>query len=155
MIQIKYRFIDDERPRYEPIKGSKYAAAFDLYYGEKQKEIVIEPYSTRVIGTNLKLEIPSGYYGQIETRSSSASKGCFITGGIVDSDYRGEIFIVLNTHSNAEVLERGYRIAQLIIHPVLEVELLYSNELSETKRGDGGFGSTNNVSEAPRDIPFF
>ena len=155
MIQIKFKFVDLHRPTHTPVRGSLGAAAFDLYYGDLKQGIRLEPHSTKRVKTNLAIEIPKDYYGQIETRSSTASKGIYITGGIIDSDYRGEIEVILNTTKDSLSLIPGDKIAQLIIHRIPDVLFVEVNELSETERGFGGFGSTNIDYGALGYTPFF
>ena len=126
-----------------PSKGSKYSAGYDIY---SVKEYKIPPLSRELISTDLYLSIPKGYYGRIAPRSGLAVKyGIDVLAGVVDSDYTGEIKVVLfNTDKNNEFsIKSGDKIAQLIIEPYLNVCFNPVKELSKTKRGSGGFGSTN------------
>lgn len=98
------------------------------------------------VGTGLYLEIPSGYEAQVRPRSGLALKhGVTVLNapGTVDSDYRGEVRIILINHSKEDfAIEPGDRIAQMIFAAVIHADLLRSDELNETKRASGGFGST-------------
>jgi dUTP pyrophosphatase len=128
-----------------PTKGSDSAAGYDLYCANKER-VVIKPYTNGTIGTGLSIEIPDGYFGAIFARSGLASKeglrpaNCV---GVCDSDYRGEYKIALfNDSEKVRIVEPGERVAQLVVIPYLPVEFKETTELSETERGDGGFGST-------------
>lgn len=128
-----------------PTRGSEYAAGYDLY-ACVEKPITIPSHCTEKIGTGLAIEIPKGYFGAIFARSGLATKqglrpaNCV---GVCDSDYRGEYIIALhNDTDEAKLIMPGERVAQLVVMPFLEVEFNEVNELENTKRGDGGFGST-------------
>ena len=96
--------------------------------------------------TGLSFEIPKGYVGLIYIRSSVGTKLDLVLSnqvGVIDSDYRGEVMLPLrNLGRSARVINSGTRIAQMIITPINQVDIEVVKELSETKRGDGGFGST-------------
>lgn len=128
-----------------PSHGSEYAAGCDLY-ACTSASIVIAPHETVMIGTGLAIETPIGYASLIFARSGLASKQGLAPAnkiGLVDCDYRGEIKVALHNHSNVpQTINPMERIAQLVIMPYLPVEFEEVDELSETKRGDGGFGST-------------
>ena len=128
-----------------PTMGSKFAAGADLYSAE-DADVVIEPGETRFIGTGLAMEIPEGYVGLVYARSGLACKRGLAPAnkvGVVDSDYRGEIKVALHNHGKeAQTVEKGERIAQMVIAPYLSVNYEEADELSETERGEGGFGST-------------
>ena len=126
-----------------PTKGTTYSAGYDLYLLE---EVEIKPHSNVKCPTGLALEIPEGYFGAIFARSGLASKkgvrpsNCV---AVIDSDYRGEITIVLHNDFERTVkLEKGDRVAQLVIMPYLDVVFNQVEDLSETERNTGGFGST-------------
>lgn len=100
-----------------------------------------------IYGTGLAIEIPQGYVGLIFPRSSNSKTDLYLTNhvGVVDSGYRGEImfkFRPIKGLLNAKVYQVGDRVGQLIVLPYPSIELIESNELSSTERGDGGFGST-------------
>jgi dUTP pyrophosphatase len=119
-------------------------AGYDLYAVETDWIRALE---RKLFKTNIALEIPEGYYGRIADRSGNAYKlGLHVMGGVIDSTYRGDIGVILyNTNCN-EVdsikIEKGQRIAQIIIEKCHEVEFVESNELSETSRNEKGFGSS-------------
>ena len=128
-----------------PTMGSKFAAGADLYAAE-DADVVIEPSETKFIGTGLAMEIPEGYVGLVYARSGLACKRGLAPAnkvGVVDSDYRGEIKVALHNHGKeAQTVEKGERIAQMVIAPYLSVNYEEADALSETERGEGGFGST-------------
>ena len=129
-----------------PAKGSEMAAGSDLYALPEKETVVIEPHRTAMIGTGLAAAIPEGYFGGIFARSGLASKmglrpaNCV---GVVDSDYRGEIIVAIhNDTDESRIIRRGERIAQLVVLPYLNVTFRTVENLDETVRGTGGFGST-------------
>ena len=128
-----------------PTMGSKFAAGADLYSAE-DADVIIEPSETKFIGTGLAMEIPEGYVGLVYARSGLACKRGLAPAnkvGVVDSDYRGEIKVALHNHGKeAQTVEKGERIAQMVIAPYLSVHYEEADALSETDRGEGGFGST-------------
>ena len=128
-----------------PTMGSKFAAGADLYSAE-DADVVIGPSETKFIGTGLAMEIPEGYVGLVYARSGLACKRGLAPAnkvGVVDSDYRGEIKVALHNHGKeAQTVEKGDRIAQMVIAPYLSVNYEEADALSETERGEGGFGST-------------
>ena len=130
-------------PKYE----SEGAAGLDLLaaIGE-DKSIIILPGRAEMVPTGIAIALPSGFEAQIRPRSGLAAKnGITILNspGTIDSDYRGEISAMLINHSKVNFeIERGMRIAQMIIAPVVQFNLIKTETLDETKRGAGGFGST-------------
>ena len=128
-----------------PTYGSAYAAGADLY-ALSDCEIVFAPHETKLIRTGLAMEIPEGYAGLIYARSGLASKRALAPAnkvGVVDSDYRGEVMVALHNHSDKEqTIAPKERIAQLVVAPFLKAEFSETEELSDTVRGVGGFGST-------------
>lgn len=128
-----------------PTRGSEYAAGMDLY-ACIDNPINIPAHCTEKIPTGLSIEIPEGYFGGIFARSGLATKqglrpaNCV---GVCDSDYRGEYIVALhNDTKEAKLVKPGERIAQLVVMPYLSVEFTQVDELPDTKRGAGGFGST-------------
>lgn len=128
-----------------PTRGSEHAAGYDLY-ACIESPIIIKPHTTAKIGTGLSIELPNGYFGAIFARSGLATKqglrpaNCV---GCCDSDYRGEYIVALHNDTNeSKIIGRSDRIAQLVIMPYLSVGFTEVDELSDTERGDGGFGST-------------
>lgn len=128
-----------------PTRGSEYAAGMDLY-ACIDKPITIPAHSTVKIGTGLSIELPNGYFGAIVARSGLATKEGLAPAnkfGVCDSDYRGEYIVALHNHTNeAKLIMPKERIAQLIVMPYLPIEFVETEELSDTDRGNGGFGST-------------
>lgn len=123
------------------------AAGMDLPAAvEPDEEFIIEPGAIEVVPTGLAIAIPAGFEGQVRPRSGLAfSRGIGIINapGTIDSDYRGEIKIALiNLGSEPVSIRRGDRVAQLIIAPVAQAQLVEADELPPTERGDGGFGHT-------------
>lgn len=128
-----------------PTRGSEQAAGYDLY-ACILGNVKIEPHTTVKVGTGLSIEIPEGYFGAIFARSGLATKqgirpaNCV---GVCDSDYRGEYIVALhNDTSKVKIIEPNERIAQLVVMPYLSVNFKEVEELSDTERGEGGFGST-------------
>lgn len=128
-----------------PAYGSEYAAGADLY-ACVEEAVSFAPGETKLIPTGLAMEIPAGYAGLIYARSGLASKKGLAPAnkvGVVDADYRGEVMVALHNHSNVEAfIEPKERIAQLVITPYLTAHFEEMDELSDTVRGAGGFGST-------------
>ena len=130
-----------------PSYGSEYAAGADLY-ACTEGEIEIAPHATVVVPTGIAVELPLGYAGLIYARSGLATKKGLAPAnkvGVVDCDYRGEVKVALHNHSEeVQCISSGERIAQLVITPYLTAEFIERETLSETVRGEGGFGSTGN-----------
>lgn len=128
-----------------PTYGSAEAAGADLY-ACLDTPVTIAPSASAFIPTGLAMEIPLGYAGLIYARSGLACKRGLAPAnkvGVVDSDYRGEFMVVLHNHgSEPQTVSNGERIAQLVITPVLTPGYQEVEELSDTKRSGGGFGST-------------
>jgi dUTP pyrophosphatase len=126
-------------PRYE----SAAAAGVDLRADEP---FTLAPGERRLVPTGLAVEIPPGHEGQVRPRSGLAARhgiGLVNAPGTIDADYRGEVGVILVNHGQAPVaFARGDRVAQLVIAPVVRAEILLVEELSDTSRGGGGFGST-------------
>lgn len=128
-----------------PTYGSEYAAGADLY-ACVEGEIEVKPHTTVVIPTGIALELPLGYAGLIYARSGLATKKGLAPAnkvGVVDCDYRGEVKVALHNHSEqSQTVGAGERIAQLVITPYITAQFEQTDELSQTVRGSGGFGST-------------
>ena len=128
-------------PQYKTIgsSGMDIAAFLD-------NEILIQPSEKKIIPTGIKLKIPKGYEVQIRPRSGLAANNDITvlnTPGTIDSDYRGEIKVILFNHGkNIFKVENGLRIAQMVLCPVIEAKLSEVEIIDETERGEGGFGST-------------
>lgn len=129
-----------------PVYCSEGASGADVRAFLPEGPVVIKSGEWRLIPTGLCPEIPLGYEIQVRPRSGLAARNgitCLNTPGTVDSDYRGEILVNLINHSKEDfVVENGSRIAQLVVAKVECPQFLLVDELSETERGEGGFGST-------------
>jgi len=128
-----------------PSEGTEFSAGLDLYIKE---DIAVKYGQILKIGTGLACEIEEGYFGLIAMRSSCATKNALIIAGgmgIIDSDYRGEIFITITfLVPRAELLiVAGTALAQMIITPYIKSRVVETATLSKTNRGEGGFGSTD------------
>lgn len=128
-----------------PTRGSVQAAGYDLY-ACIDEAVTIKPHTTEKIGTGLAFAVPDGYFGAIFARSGLALKqglrpaNCV---GVADSDYRGEYIVAIHNDTDEDkIIEPKERIAQMVVMPYLAVEFEEKDELSETERGAGGFGST-------------
>ena len=130
-----------------PAYATAQSAGVDLR-ANLDEAITIEPFGRRLVGTGLHIALPEGYEAQIRPRSGLAlKKGITVlnTPGTIDADYRGEIGVILiNTSAQNVIIEPGERIAQMIISKYETVEFQPVDELSETERGEGGFGHTGN-----------
>ena len=128
-----------------PTYGSREAAGADLY-ACLETEMEIQPGKTAFVPTGIAMEVPVGCAGLIYARSGLACKRGLAPAnkvGVVDSDYRGEIMVALHNHGlEAQTVAPGERFAQMIITPVLTPAYETVEELSDTSRGAGGFGST-------------
>jgi dUTP pyrophosphatase len=130
-----------------PARQTPGAAGFDLYYAGPQ-ERAIWPNSNALISTGVRVAIPDGYVGLIRDRSSLAMRGLAVTAGVIDSDYRGEIRVLITnlsehgTDARQKILRPGHRIAQLLVVPVAAPKVVLVDELDDTERGASGFGST-------------
>lgn len=125
-----------------PEKQTEGSSGFDLSCIE---DVLLPVGKTVLIKTGVRMEIPQGYEGQVRARSGIAKRGIIVTNGIgtIDADYRGDIGVLFTNLSNSDVFfEKGERIAQIVIMPVQRVNLVLVDDLSETVRGEGGFGSS-------------
>ena len=128
-----------------PVYGSQFAAGADLC-ACIDESVVIGAGETRFIPTGIALELPAGYAGLVYARSGIACKRGLAPAhkvGVIDCDYRGEVMVALHNHSGeAQTVAVGERVAQLVITPYITAEFIEKDELSDTVRGSGGFGST-------------
>ena len=128
-----------------PTYGSAQAAGADIY-ACLDADVTIAPGETVFIPTGLALEVPIGYAGLIYARSSMGSKRGLAPAnkvGVIDSDYRGEVMVALHNHGSLpQTVRSGERIAQLLVTPVLAPAFMECDDLTDTARGTGGFGST-------------
>lgn len=140
MLELKVKKLNPEAKL--PTKNNITDAAFDLYalgYTHTPGSKVTK------ISTGIAIEIPEGYYGQIFDRSSMGVKGLTVFGGVIDSGYRGEIIVCLyNTadESSWHTVAAGDKIAQMVLLPVPQVQVVEVQELEESDRGEKGFGSS-------------
>lgn len=142
-MKVRIKKIDDRAV--VPTYGSEYSAGADLY-AILDEGLEIPPHATSFVHTGISLEIPEGYCGLIFARSSMGAKRGLAPAnkvGVIDADYRGEVMVALHNHSDSiATVEPGERVAQLAIVPFLKAEFEVADELSDTVRGVGGFGST-------------
>lgn len=128
-----------------PTSGSKYSAGLDLC-ADMEQSVIIHSHEAKVFHTGLVFEIPKGYYGAIYARSGLATRhGLRPTTcvSVIDCDYRGEVLVgIYNDSDEDQFIIPRERIAQMVIQPYLPVELVEADELTETDRGENGFGST-------------
>jgi len=125
-----------------PVRANDCAAGYDLY---SSCNALIYPQERMLIKTGISIEIPEGYYGRIAPRSGWALKyGIDTLAGVIDSDYRGEVGVILYNTDKAIPfnIKIGDRIAQIIFEKYYTFDIEISDEISKTARGDGGFGST-------------
>ena len=140
---IKVKKIDDLATI--PTRGSEYAAGYDLY-AAIENNITVPAHSTEKIGTGLSFELPDETFAAIFARSGLATKqglrpaNCV---GVCDSDYRGEYIVAIHNDTDEDkIIEPGERIAQMILIPYIPMTFVETDELSESGRGQDGFGST-------------
>ena len=128
-----------------PVRMTEHAAGFDLCAAVREN-LVLQPGEIKLIPCGFSMAIPPGYEAQVRPRSGLSTKfGITMINapGTIDADYRGEVFVPMINHGKAAfTVERGMRIAQMLILPVPMVDLVEVEELDETARGKGGFGHT-------------
>lgn len=144
MVKVNFKKLNENAK--VPTYGSPYSAGADLYACTEGETVVFQPGETKIIHTGIALEIPEGYAGLIYARSGIANKRGLAPSnkvGVVDSDYRGEIMVSLHNHSGAvQEISDFERVAQMVITPFLKADYTEVDELTDTERGSGGFGST-------------
>ena len=134
--QVKLNYED----AIQPSRGSDEAAGYDLYVYEGG---ILMPGETKLFDTGISIKVPEGTYGRIAPRSSVSKKGILVNAGVIDRDYRGPVKIMLHNLSNNDyVINKNDRIAQLILEQIKTPPVQLVEELDDTERGDGGFGST-------------
>lgn len=131
-----------------PAYETRGAAGMDLRAAlDEDKPLVLAPGKRALIPTGFIFEIPDGFEGQVRPRSGLAAKNgitCLNAPGTVDSDYRGEVKVILVNHGEEDfTVTRGMRIAQMVIAPFIQARIAEVSETTETARGAGGFGSTD------------
>ena len=126
-----------------PLRATSGSAGFDLFTAESG---TVPKRSNRLFKTDISIELPNNVYGRIAARSGLAIRRQIDVGaGVIDSDFRGNIGIILFNHSDCDFdVKTGDKIAQLIIERICIPEMIEVKDLDETKRGDRGFGSTDN-----------
>ncbi len=145
-IKLRFKKLDEraQTPRY----GTEFSAGADLY-ACMEEPLAVSPGETVFVRTGIAVEIPAGLVGLVYARSGLACKKGLAPAnkvGVIDSDYRGEIMVALHNHSAEEiVVEPGERVAQMVIAPYYFAEYEEADELADTVRGEGGFGSTGTV----------
>lgn len=142
---IPVRFVRERSRELLPTYQTEGASGMDLF-ADLEEEIVLPPGGRVLVPTGIAVEIPPGVEGQVRPRSGLAARNgitCLNSPGTIDSDYRGEIRVILvNLGEDSFVVRRGDRVAQLVFSPVLRVLLEETGELGETPRGERGFGHT-------------
>ena len=137
-LEVKIKLLPDGRI---PSRGSREAAGYDVYAAEDK---IIRPMTVEKIRTGICLQMPPGHFGQIYGRSGmAANRGLISVAGTLDSDFMGEIHVVLfNASQSAQMIYKGDRIAQIVFHKHMIADFVQVDILKNTERGDGGFGST-------------
>lgn len=134
--QVKLNYEDAQ----SPTRGSDEAAGYDLYSYESE---TVVPKQIKLIDTGISIRVPEGTYGRIAPRSSVSKKGILINAGVIDRDYRGPVKVMVHNLSNDNyVINKNDRIAQLILEQIKTPPVELVEELDDTVRGEGGFGST-------------
>lgn len=134
--QVKLNYEDAQAPT----RGSDEAAGYDLYSYESE---TVVPKQIKLIDTGISIRVPEGTYGRIAPRSSVSKKGILINAGVIDRDYRGPVKVMVHNLSNNDyVINKNDRIAQLILEQIKTPPVELVEELDDTERGEGGFGST-------------
>ena len=140
-LKIKIRLLDPAAKA--PHKSHAGDAGWDLFASEYAE---VNPGETRIIKTGMALEIPTGWYGQIKSRSGLGAKGLIVTAGVIDCTYRGEVGVVVvngnKPGGHAFAFHPGDKIAQMIFLPVPDVTIEMTENLNDSSRGSNGFGST-------------
>ena len=144
-MKMKVPFVKLHPNAVMPTYGSACAAGADLYTLSGE-EILIPAGKTVFVSTGIAMEIPEGFVGLVFARSSMGAKRNLAPAnkvGVIDSDYRGEIFVALHNHgAAAQTVEHGERVAQLVLTPYVTAQFEAVDSLEDTARGAGGFGST-------------
>lgn len=146
MVHVKVkRARSSSNPLPLPVYQTPHAAGMDLT-ADIEVPIVLEPGERKLIPTGLIIELPVGFEAQIRPRSGLAlKKGLTMANspGTIDADYRGEVGVIaINLGRDAVIIERGERIAQMVVAPVVQAQWIEVEEVESTARGAGGFGST-------------
>ncbi len=148
MVEVKVKTLDHFDPEFDlPFYASEEAAGADIKASlPGKKSLVVKPGSRVLVPTGLCMEIPPGYEIQVRPRSGLSLKSSLLvvnSPGTIDSDYRGEVNIIIGNFGTEDYeIEHGLRIAQLVIAPVLQAKYILADAINDTARGTGGFGST-------------
>jgi dUTP pyrophosphatase len=135
-LKVKKAQKDAKIPRY----GHKGDAGLDLF---SSVDVIVEKGKLQAIPTGIKVAIPDGYAGLIWDKSGTSLKGVHRLAGVIDSGYRGEVKVVMiNLGDRPFVIDRGMKIAQMLVQPIVTVHVVEAEDLDDTSRGEGGFGST-------------
>jgi len=139
--RVKLRFAKLTENAFIPTRGSAQAAGFDLY---SAYDYVVPKQGKQLVLTDLQIALPEGCYGRVAPRSGLAAKHFIDVGaGVIDQDYRGNVGVVLFNFNQEEFkVNKGDRVAQLILERIFIPDLEQVQSLDDTERGDGGFGST-------------
>jgi dUTP pyrophosphatase len=123
-----------------PVYGHKGDAGLDLF---SVADVGLEPGSAQAIPTGIKVAVPEGYVGLVWDKSGLSLQSVHRLAGVIDSGYRGEVKVVMiNLGSEVFLVKKGMKIAQMLIQPVVSVDIEDTDDLEDTSRGEGGFGST-------------
>lgn len=147
-VDVKVKTLDHFDSEFElPFYATEGAAGADIRASiPEKKNIIVKPGERVLVPTGLSMEIPLGYEIQVRPRSGLSLKSSLMivnSPGTIDCDYRGEVNIIVGNFGKEDyVIEHGLRIAQLVLSPVIQARYSLTNTLNETKRGEGGFGST-------------
>lgn len=143
MVVIKIKRLPHSEGLPLPEKATIHSSGFDLR-AAVEKSVILKPFERYLVPTGFILEIPEGFEGQIRTRSGLAVKNgivCLNSPGTIDADYRGEVKVILANLSNQDFeIQRGMRIAQLVFSQCIEAKIAECQSVTETSRGEGGFG---------------
>ncbi len=144
-IPVRIRKLEHAKDLPLPSRQTEHAAGLDLRAAVAEP-IEIKPMQTLLIPCGFAMEIPAGYEVQVRARSGLSTRHglTLINGtGTIDADYRGEVSVpLINLGSKPYIITRGERVAQMIVHKLPDIEVIETDELSDTERGQAGFGST-------------
>ena len=142
---INFKTLENGKGLYNLKKATNNSAGFDLVAAVKEK-VVLKPTKNLLIPCGFSIQMPNNFEAQVRPRSGLALKNLITvlnSPGTIDADYRGEICVILINHGSADfIVERGMRIAQMVFLVIPEISLVEVDELNQTNRGKGGFGST-------------
>jgi dUTP pyrophosphatase len=145
MSTVQFRRLEHARDLPLPSYESAHAAGMDIR-AALSEEMVIRPGERKLVPTGLQMALPEGYEAQIRPRSGLAIRNGITmlnTPGTIDADYRGEVKVIVINHGQEDFpIRHGDRIAQMVIAPIVQLQIKESENLTETERGEGGFGST-------------